>query len=195
MTCGEISASVLLEACGKGAASGTEANVYLMNYADIDRDGEDSVVTGNVLSKLTMKAGKKIYQLQSKGRATTGTATFNRGTYFDTFSHSVVLRAFTKNQETKDFMNNLAKGARLVVIVENIDYGKNGDTKFEVYGWDSGLTLSELAPSTDLTDNVTYSATLASDDNSKESQLPLSYFKGTYDATLTELQGMLADNE
>lgn len=170
--------------CGKAPASGTNKNVVLINFEDIDKAA--SSITGNVAKSIVLKSGKKGYLLQSKAKATSGSATFARGTYFDTYDHSVILRAFTKNQATKDFMNSLA-GARLVAIVDNNEQGDKGETKYEVYGWDSGLTLSELPWSTELSDSVVYAATLASDDSSKEGQLPLSFFDTDLKTTETAL--------
>jgi hypothetical protein len=74
--------------------------------------------------------------------------------------------------------------------VENRATGAKGSTKYEVYGWDSGLKLSENAFTTDFADNVVFAAKLASDDNSKEGQLPLSYFITSISATETALAGL-----
>lgn len=171
--CGHITAGLIAAACGKAPASGTNRNVVLLNFEDIDR--EASVVVGNVAKSIVLKSGKKGYLFQSNQKATSGSATFARGPYFDTFDHSVVLRAFTKRQSSKDFMNSLI-GSRAVAIIDNNEQGDAGETKYEVYGWDSGLTLSELPWATEFSDSVVYSATLASDDASKEGQLPLSFF-------------------
>lgn len=177
--CGRIVNNLIMQQCGKAAASGTDARVWIANYEDVNIAG--STVTDGVVSNIVMKGDNKFYRLESKARSTEGAATFATGTYGGTFDHSVTLRAFTKDQEVKDFMNTL-KDARVLIIVENIENGKdktgafNGGTKFEVYGWDSGLVLTEMPWSTTLSDTVTYTATLASDENSKEGQLPLSVF-------------------
>lgn len=200
-TCGNIASSLIAAACGKAPSGGTDSEVYLVNYADVDKAG--STVTGNVISTLKLKTGAKMYRLVSKAKATTGEATFARGTYFDTFDHSVTLRAFTKNQPTKDFLNNLI-GARVMVIVTNNEDGayeiseqgavtakETNATKYELYGWDSGLTLSALPYSTELSDSVFFSATLASDDASKEGELPKTVLSTSIANTKTMLDGLV----
>lgn len=179
--CGQITAGLVTAVCGKAPASGTAKKVVLVNFEDIDKAA--STITGNVASAVVLKSGKKGYLLESKPKATSGAASFSKGTYFDAFEHSVTLRVFTKNQATKDFMNSLI-GARVIAIVDNNEMGDAGETKYEVYGWDAGLVLSELPWATELSDSVVYSATLKSDDASKEGQLPLSFF--TTDLATTE---------
>lgn len=194
--CGNIINNLVMDACGKAAASGTNVRVYLANFDDVDKS--KSVVANGVLTDLQMKASKKLYKLDSKPRSTEGTATYNTGTYGGSFDHSVTLRAFTKDQEVKDFMNTLV-AARIIAIVENNEAGKDktgqlvGGTKYEVYGWDSGLILTEMPWSTTLSDTVTYSATLSSDENSKEGQLPLSVFKTSLEDTETMLNGLVTE--
>lgn len=185
--CGNLTQGLVTSICGKAPASGTAKKVVLINFDDVDKVA--SQVDGNVAKSIVLKQGKIGYLLESKPKATSGSATFARGTYFDSFDHSVTLRVFTKNQETKNFMNNLL-GARVIAIVDNNEIGDEGDTKYEVYGWNSGLTLSELPWVTELTDSVVYSATLASDDASKEGQLPLSFFNDDLATTETALASL-----
>ncbi len=171
--CGIISAGLIAAICGKAPASGSGKRVFLLNYDDIDR--AESTVTGDVLTALVLKTGKVAYLFESLSKATTGEATFARGTYFNLYDHAVTLRVFTKNQVSKNFINVLAD-ARIVAVVENNEEGDAGEVKFEVYGWDSGLTLAELPFTTTFADSVVYSAKVASDDDSKEGQLPKSFF-------------------
>ena len=174
LDCGKIASGIVAAVCGKVAASGTTGRVILMNYNDIDKG--ESEVTGNVASGITLKAGAQGYEYEAFRNGNDGAATLTRGTYRTAFDHSLSLRLFTKNQDAKDFINSLSN-ARVVAIVENNEGGDAGETKWEVYGWDSGLTASEITASTTYTDNAAYSITLNSDDNSKEGQLPLSFFK------------------
>lgn len=200
ISCGNIKTSVIAAACGKAVSGGTEAKVYLVNYADVDKaNSTKDPNNSQVINVLDLVDGKRLYGFTSKAKATVGTATFNRGTYFDNFDHSVQIRAFARNQETKDFLNNLV-GARVMVIVENVDDGAytigadgqvvddpDQSTKCELYGWDSGLTVSEMPWSTEISDGVVFSVTLASDDNNKEGALPktILYEKGEADSRIT----------
>lgn len=187
MDCAKIAAGLAAADCGKMATSGTGTKVVLMNYDDIDK--ASSTVSSGVCTSLVLAAGKLAYLFESIDKATTGEATFAKGTYIDSYDHAVTLRIFVKDQTSKNFINSLTN-ARVVAIVENRATGTSGNTKYEVYGWDSGLKLSENAFTTDFADNVVFTAKLASDENSKEGQLPLSYFASTLAATETALAGL-----
>jgi len=187
MDCAKIAAGLAAAECGKMATSGTGTKVVLMNYDDIDK--ASSTVSSGVCTSLVLAANKLAYLFESIDKATTGEATFAKGTYIDSYDHAVTLRIFIKDQTSKNFINSLTN-ARVVAIVENRATGASGNTKYEVYGWDSGLKLSENAFTTDFADNVVFTAKLASDDNSKEGQLPLSYFITDLSTTETALSGL-----
>lgn len=187
LTCGQLTSGLIAATCGKAPSSGTGAKVFLMNYADIDK--KNSTVENGVISSIVLHSGKTAYEFESMPKSTLGEATFARGTYFNTFDHAVTLRVFTKNAESKAFMSNLAN-SRIVAIVENADFGTNGEVKYEVYGWDSGLTLSELSFSTTYSDSTVYAAKMASEDESKEGALPHSFFDTDIDTTEQALQSL-----
>ena len=187
MDCAKIAAGLTASECGKMATAGTGTKVVLMNYDDIDK--ASSTVSSGVCTSLVLAAEKLAYLFESIDKATTGEATFAKGTYIDSYDHAVTLRIFIKDQSSKNFINSLTN-ARVVAIVENRATGASGNTKYEVYGWDSGLKLSENAFTTDFADNVVFTAKLASDDNSKEGQLPLSYFISDLAGTETALAGL-----
>lgn len=167
MDCSKITKGLVAGACGSLPQGGTGTKVWLFNYADIDR--ETSVVTNEELTTLAMKDGAKGFVYQSLDNSTDGSAILNKTTYSANYDHSVFLRIFSDDTEAKAFLND-AKEARIVAIVER---KTSGDNKFEVFGWQSGLKMSENPYNTKFTDNVAYAPVFASDDDSKESFLPL----------------------
>ena len=188
-TCGRITADLISFSCDKLPASGTGTTVYAVNYDEIDKTS--SVVTGNVMTNLVLNTGKYGYKITANDRSTLGESTFNKGTQIDSYGHAVTIKTFMKDQLTKDFVNSI-KGARVVLVVENHEGGTNGDTKWEVYGYDSGMTLMENPFSTDYTDSIVYSLKIGSDDTSPEAQLPLSYFDTDLATTEAKLEALLA---
>lgn len=190
MDCGAIVAGLTAATCGQIAASGTGTKIVLMNYDDIDKAG--STVAAGVASSIVMKPGKLGFLFETFEKSVTGEATFSKGTYIDTYDHALTLRIFIKNQLTKTFINKLI-GSRLVAVVENRGIGTAGEVKYEVYGWDSGMRLTENAFTTDYADNVVYTAKLASDDTSKEGQLPLSYYITNLATTETAFASLYTD--
>jgi hypothetical protein len=189
LDCSKIKTGFINQVCGKPAIAGTTARVILLSYSDIDKS--KSVVTDNVISSLILKAGATGYEVDSLPNATVGSDTINAGTYLKTHQHNVVVRIFKKSEAAKKFVNGLTN-ARVIAIVENNDTGDNGDTKYEVYGWDSGLELTEITVTTEMTDGVAYQVTLANGTIAQEGSLPMSLFNTDEKTTDLMVDGLLA---
>lgn len=188
LDCSKIKTGFTNQVCGKPAIAGTTARVILLSYSDADKS--KSVVTDNVISSLILKAGATGYEVDSLPNATVGSDTINAGTYLKTHQHNVVVRIFKKSEAAKKFVNGLTN-ARVIAIVENNDTGDNGDTKYEVYGWDSGLELTEITVTTEMTDGVTYQVTLANGTIAQEGSLPMSLFNTDEETTDLMVEGLL----
>lgn len=189
LDCSKIKTGFINQGCGKPAIAGTTARVILISYSDVDKS--KSVVTDNVISSLILKAGATGYEVDSLPNATVGSDTINAGTYLKTHQHNVVVRIFKKSEAAKKFVNGLTN-ARVIAIVENNDTGDNGDTKYEVYGWDSGLELTEITVTTEMTDGVAYQVTLANGTIAQEGSLPMSLFNTDEKTTDLMVDGLLA---
>ena len=189
LDCSKIKTGFTNQVCGKPAIAGTTARVILLSYSDVDKS--KSVVTDNVISSLILKAGATGYEVDSLPNATVGSDTINAGTYLKTHQHNVVVRIFKKSEAAKKFVNGLTN-ARVIAIVENNDTGDNGDTKYEVYGWDSGLELTEITVTTEMTDGVAYQVTLANGTIAQEGSLPMSLFNTDEKTTDLMVEGLLA---
>lgn len=190
LDCSKIKTGFINQVCGKPAIAGTTARVILISYSDVDKS--KSVVTDNVISSLILKAGATGYEVDSLPNATVGSDTINAGTYLKTHQHNVVVRIFKKSEAAKKFVNGLTN-ARVIAIVENNDTGDNGDTKYEVYGWDSGLELTEITVTTEMTDGVAYQVTLANGTIAQEGSLPMSLFNTNEKTTDLMVDGLLAE--
>lgn len=189
LDCSKIKTGFTNQVCGKPTIAGTTARVILLSYSDVDKS--KSVVTDNVISSLILKAGATGYEVDSLPNATVGSDTINAGTYLKTHQHNVVVRIFKKSEAAKKFVNGLTN-ARVIAIVENNDPGDNGDTKYEVYGWDSGLELTEITVTTEMTDGVAYQVTLANGTIAQEGSLPMSLFNTDEKTTDLMVNGLLA---
>lgn len=189
LDCSKIKTGFTNQVCGKPAIAGTTARVILISYSDIDKS--KSVVSDSIISSLILKAGATGYEVDSLPNATVGSDTINAGTYLKTHQHNVVVRIFKKSEAAKKFVNGLTN-ARVIAIVENNDTGDNGDTKYEVYGWDSGLELTEITVTTEMTDGVAYQVTLANGTIAQEGSLPMSLFNTDEKTTDLMVDGFLA---
>ena len=63
--------------------------------------------------------------------------------------------------------------------------------KRQVYGWDSGLELTEITVTTEMTDGVVYQVTLANGTIAQEGSLPMSLFVTDEDTTDLMVNGLL----
>lgn len=189
LDCSKIKTGFTNQVCGKPAIAGTTARVILISYSDVDKS--KSVVSDNVITSLILKAGATGYEVDSLPNATVGSDTINAGTYLKTHQHNVVVRIFKKSEAAKKFVNGLTN-ARVIAIVENNDTGDNGDTKYEVYGWDSGLELTEITVTTEMTDGVAYQVTLANGTIAQEGSLPMSLFNTDEATTDLMVGGLIA---
>lgn len=188
LDCSKIKTGFTNQVCGKPAIAGTTARVILLSYSDVDKSKSD--VTDNIISSLILKAGATGYEVDSLPNATVGSDTINAGTYLKTHQHNVVVRIFKKSEAAKKFVNGLTN-ARVIAIVENNDTGDHGDTKYEVYGWDSGLELTEITVTTEMTDGVAYQVTLANGTIAQEGSLPMSLFDTDEKTTDLMVDGLL----
>lgn len=188
LDCSKIKTGFINQVCGKPAIAGTTARVILISYSDVDKS--KSVVSDHIISSLILKVGATGYEVDSLPNATVGSDTINAGTYLKTHQHNVVVRIFKKSEAAKRFVNGLTN-ARVIAIVENNDTGDKGDTKYEVYGWDSGLELTEITVTTEMTDGVAYQVTLANGTIAQEGSLPMSIFNTDEKTTDLLVAGLL----
>lgn len=173
MDCGKIISGFVGGSCGEVPTGGTGTRVVLINYADIDKENSTVSEEDATISEIALKTSKTGYLFETLEKANEGSITFTRGTYVDTFTHSLTLRLFADGKDAKKWVQSLV-GARVVAIVEKL---AGGDGKWEVYGWKAGLKLSELTYSTTYTDNVAFAPVLSSEDTSPESALPYTFYK------------------
>lgn len=171
MDCGKIIAGLVAGSCGKLPVGGTGTRAIVINYSDVDK--KTSALNEGVLSDIKLLTGKKGYLYESVENSSEGSYTFTRGTYTSGYDHSVTLRIFKNTTEARAWINSM-KDARVIVILENRE---SGETKWEVYGWECGLKLSENTGSTKFEDHVVAAPVLSSDDDSIESDLPYIFFK------------------
>lgn len=184
MNCSRISKNLVLAACAN-AVAGIEPEIILINKADI----ASVEVADGVVSEITLNSGLYASKYQSAKNAFEATVALNKGTYMNSFNHGVVCRVFSREQDTKNELNKLAN-AKVVAIVKNLD-ANNDETKYEVYGLESGLVMTDLQFASTDGDGIVYTFNLGSDDNARESELPASFFDTSLAATETALAALL----
>lgn len=188
--CSKIAAGLAAGACNIVAVPGTASRVVLLNYTDIDRT--TLVETANVVSVINTLGVTVGYAFESLIDATIGTYALAKGTYINQFDHTIDGRVFVKSEPAKAFLNGL-KNARVVAIVENIAFNAADATpvKYEIYGLDAGLEISELTGDTTHPDQTVSMFKLMSADNAKEGSMPKTLYVTSISATDTLVNGLL----
>lgn len=184
MDCAKISKTLVLAQCANSIAA-IEPEIILINKADIESVTE----SGGVITAITLADGKYGYKYSSAKNAFEATVAFNKGTYLNSFVHGIVCRVFNKTQNAKGELNKLANG-KVVAIVLNAD-SQNDETKYEVYGLENGLVMTDLQAASTDGDGVLYTFNLGSDDNARESELPKSFYSTSLAATKTAIEALL----
>jgi len=180
MNCGNLSKNLMLAACRNSVAA-IDADIILFNFDEIDKG--ECTVTGNVCSEFVMKTGKYGYQYKGHRNSFEATVALNKGTYVNSFDHGLVMRVFDRSQDIKNELIKLA-GSKVVAMVRNLD-PSNDTTKYEIYGYDNGLVMTDLQFASTDGDGVLASFNLGEDDGVHESQLPLSFYVTSITATET----------
>ncbi len=185
ISCAKIAANVVGASCSPSVV-GIEPEVVLINFEDIESVTE----SGNVVSGITLATGTHGYKYESAKNAFEASAALAAGTYLNKVTHQVIFRIFLKSQTIKDELDKMLN-ARLVAIVKNLDKA-TAAVRYEVYGLEAGLTLSDLQSTSTDTDGVVYTGTLASEDGKGESTLPKSFFTTDYDTTKAAVDALVA---
>lgn len=190
--CSTILKNSILNDCTEDFGKGLEQDSYLINRADLDMSA--TTITGNIISALALKSGKKAFKVHSpSSTAYTGTtsegAKTNFGSTVDKTVPILLMANSPKNAETVDSLRD----GKYILIVENVAKGAATETKgnqaFEVYGYEQGLTFESFTKDPYSDDsNGGYIVTM------KELQAKSSaifYFKTDPDTTRASLESML----
>ena len=187
---GHLTADINFD-CVNAPVGGIEQNVTLINKDDIDVANTTTDPNNPLLvTNIQLKAGKTGYKLtgvkQSNGKAWELVKKENAP---DKFKHTLSGVIFNPSLENKTQAQNLSKGGKYVVVVEQVWKGAGNKDAFEVLGFNSGLELSTMTNSSKENDNMILFE-LASVDGFEEPTMPKTYLDGgletgSYDVTKT----------
>lgn len=142
-TCDKLLAMGISPDCDNPQVGGLEADGVIINRADIDFDA--STRTGNTISTLALKSGKKGFKIFQQGNNPfTGTnVAFTSGSFLNKFTKQVNFVVYDHSAECSNkIIDQLANGS-FVVVLKNKYAGADSKSKFEVYGYERGLKQTE----------------------------------------------------
>lgn len=143
MACNKNITKNLLFDCADAPKKGLSGGkAIIINYGDLNLSATTS--SGATISDLVTDSGTAGFSIEwYKELASTATAYAPNAEDVDGYTHSFLARLSTSTAENAERANELKNG-RFVVVVET-EYGAGTDEAFKVYGFDSGLELSEMA--------------------------------------------------
>lgn len=143
MTCDKLLAMGIFPDCDNPQVGGVEADGVIINRVDIDLDA--TTRTGNVISQLALRSGKKGFKIYQQGNSpfTGSNSTFTAGSYLNKFTKKVYFVIYDHSAECcSKIIDQLANGS-FVVVLKNKYAGSDSKSKYEVYGYEAGLKQVE----------------------------------------------------
>lgn len=182
--------------CDNPQVQGLKNKGYLINYDDIDFDSVKRDDTNSlIINDLPLLTGKKAYSAYVPGKTPfTGTkAELATGTYSNKFNKTASIVVLDSGPDVaKNIINNLANG-KFVFIMENKYQGDDKKNTFEIYGFEQGLTASEMSNEKYSEDTDGGWAVTLIEENAPSSGIFL--FKESIKATRALLESLLTGTE
>lgn len=147
MACNKkITDNILFDCDATGIAGIDNGKAVLINITDVDLTG--TTWSAGTITDLTLNSGTTGYSLEWYKQLATGTATFAPDAEaVDGFQASFIGRMSAPTAEAAKRSNELKNG-RFIVVVETSYKGTSNAEAFKVFGFETGLELSELTYST-----------------------------------------------
>lgn len=189
---GNLTADIVFD-CANAPVAGIEQNVVLIKKEDIDYiNTATSTDSRVVIDNLQLKPGTTGYLLtgvkQSNGKAWELVKKENAP---DKFKHTFSGVIFNPTASNKEQANQLAMGAKYVIVIEQVWKGEANKDAFEILGLTSGLELSTMTNNSKENDNMIMFE-LASVDGYEEVTMPQTLLDVDYAATKTAFNNKFA---
>lgn len=189
---GNLTSDILFD-CTNAPIAGIEQNVVLIKKEDIDYANTVTNADNKIIiQNLQLKPGTTGYLLtgvkQSNGKAWELVKKENAP---DKFKHTFSGVIFNPSAINKQQANQLALGAKYVVVIEQVWKGEDSADAFEVLGLKSGLEISTMTNNSKENDNMIMFE-LASVDGYEEITMPQTLLDVDYAATKTAFTNKFA---
>ncbi|WP_431137478.1 hypothetical protein [Psychroserpens mesophilus] len=149
----------------------------ILNFTDIDKSS--STTSGATITSLVSDAVGYSVEWYRELASTATSYTPNADDY-DGYSHSFLFRLPTTSADNAERLNEFKNGLFVVVVETNYKGTDSGDA-YKVYGWDSGMRLSEASNASN--ENSGVLVTLATSENSYENHPYMIFNEGSYSAS------------
>jgi hypothetical protein len=182
--CGKFAIDIL-QNCQKPIVGGVKDRLILINMSDIEsiiRNNTNPQIIEDII--LVSSPQAKAYYVEGKNGSNDLRSALVKQTYTEMFTHECIFRIFDNSPDIKQNIENMARGGRMVAVVENNFRGTGDVSSFEIFGIDIGLELVECE--SNKSDQETQGAwvlTLRSPERNPEPHLPATLFDTDYATT------------
>lgn len=135
-------AGIFAETCGHMPKQGIRKKWYI-NYDDIDRTATQLENRGTRIKALVLKANTYIYPAFGTSKTLKGKHALSVLDFGNGYIHTDNFTVTYHGEDERLRIQELVDGARLVSINEKVDTGINGELSYDVFGFESGMTIIE----------------------------------------------------
>jgi len=189
-TCGGLAAGAVYD-CDSPIIPGVRPRLVLMNLDQVTATKDIS--NKRLITDMTIVgSGNAAYAFEGIRQSVTPESNFIPQNFTVGYDHQLSFFVFDISSTQKLNLEKMALG-KMVAIVENRNAVGNADSIFEVFGYGVGMEVTELQRiNNDLESGGAYRIILKTSDNEgKESTLPLSFFDTDYATTLAKVDLLL----
>lgn len=135
-------AGEFVKKCGYRPKQGI-AKKWYFNWEDVDRVATQLANKGTKITLLVMKAGAKFFDAQGNNKTSKGKHALSVLDFGNGYIHTDNFTILYHGENERERVQELVEGGRVGTIVKKVDTGVNGELSFEVFGFESGMTIIE----------------------------------------------------
>jgi hypothetical protein len=141
-TCDDKLTGEFVKRCGYKPKQGLTRKWYF-NWEDVDREATQVVNKGTKITQLILKVGAVLYKAEGVAKALKAKHALSVLDFGNGYVHTDNLVVLYNGEDERQRIQELVQGGRIGSIVEKLDTGLNGELTFEVFGYESGMTITE----------------------------------------------------
>jgi len=141
-TCDERLSGEFTKKCGYKPKQGLTKKWY-MNWEDVDREATQVINKGTKVVHLVLKPNTKLYKAESAPKGLKAKHALSVLDFGNGYIHTDTLAVMYNGANERQRIQELVQGGRVISIVEKLDKGLNGELSFEIFGFESGMTITE----------------------------------------------------
>jgi hypothetical protein len=141
-TCDAKLAGQFTQECGYKSKQGLRKKWYF-NWSDVDRVATQITNKGTKITVLVLKLGAVLYPAQGNSKTLKAKHALSVLDFGNGYVHTDTLTIQYHGENERMRIQELVDGGRIGSIVEKVDGGVNGELTYEIFGYESGMTIIE----------------------------------------------------